>query len=116
MSATDTDGVVGGRHPGAHGHGDTDDGREDRGDILVGHVTKDGAIAGPRSLEHLVDVVLHSRATATARLDGPGVKNRFGAADEVGCFLMHDGWIRRPCDPSGLVLAEQWPSRCPVPR
>jgi DNA repair protein RadA/Sms len=56
--------------------------------ILVGHVTKDGAIAGPRSLEHLVDVVLHFEGdrNGTVRMVR-GVKNRFGASDEVGCFL-----------------------------
>ena len=62
--------------------------------LLVGHVTKDGAIAGPRSLEHLVDVVLHfegDRASALRMVRG--VKNRFGAADEVGCFLLHDNGI-----------------------
>ena len=55
--------------------------------ILVGHVTKDGAIAGPRSLEHLVDVVLHFEGDRNGMLRMVrGVKNRFGAADEVGCF------------------------------
>jgi DNA repair protein RadA/Sms len=71
--------------------------------ILVGHVTKDGAIAGPRSLEHLVDVVLHfegDRASALRMVRG--VKNRFGAADEVGCFLLHDNGIECVADPSGL--------------
>ncbi|MGV0715159.1 DNA repair protein RadA [Mycolicibacterium sp. XJ662] len=71
--------------------------------ILVGHVTKDGAIAGPRSLEHLVDVVLHfegDRASALRMVRG--VKNRFGAADEVGCFLLHDNGIEGVADPSGL--------------
>ena len=74
--------------------------------ILVGHVTKDGAIAGPRLLEHLVDVVLafdgdkHSgfrmvRAT----------KNRYGPADEVGCFEMAEHGIVEVPDPSGLFLS-----------
>ncbi|HVV24614.1 MAG TPA: DNA repair protein RadA, partial [Pseudonocardiaceae bacterium] len=55
--------------------------------VLVGHVTKDGAVAGPRLLEHLVDVVLHFEGDrhSTLRLVR-GVKNRFGPADEVGCF------------------------------
>ncbi|MDP0989654.1 DNA repair protein RadA, partial [Klebsiella pneumoniae] len=55
--------------------------------LLIGHVTKDGAVAGPRSLEHLVDVVLHFEGDkhSTLRMVR-GVKNRFGAADEVGCF------------------------------
>ena len=57
--------------------------------VLVGHVTKDGAIAGPRVLEHLVDVVLQFEGDrhSTLRLVR-GVKNRYGPADEVGCFQM----------------------------
>ena len=81
--------------------------------VLVGHVTKDGAIAGPRSLEHLVDVVLHfegDRNTALRMIRG--VKNRFGAADEVGCFLLQDNGIQCVADPSGLFL-DQRPE--PVP-
>jgi DNA repair protein RadA/Sms len=71
--------------------------------ILVGHVTKDGAIAGPRSLEHLVDVVLHFEGDRTSSLRMVrGIKNRFGAADEVGCFLLHDNGIEGVADPSGL--------------
>lgn len=71
--------------------------------LLVGHVTKDGAIAGPRSLEHLVDVVLHFEGDRNSALRMVrGVKNRFGAADEVGCFLMHDNGIECIADPSGL--------------
>ncbi|KUI21897.1 DNA repair protein RadA [Mycobacterium sp. GA-1285] len=71
--------------------------------ILVGHVTKDGAIAGPRSLEHLVDVVLHFEGDRASSLRMVrGIKNRFGAADEVGCFLLHDNGIEGVADPSGL--------------
>jgi DNA repair protein RadA/Sms len=71
--------------------------------ILVGHVTKDGAIAGPRSLEHLVDVVLHFEGDRSSSLRlVRGVKNRFGAADEVGCFQLHDNGIECVADPSGL--------------
>jgi DNA repair protein RadA/Sms len=73
--------------------------------VLVGHVTKDGSIAGPRVLEHLVDVVLHFEGDrhSTLRLVR-GVKNRFGPADEVGCFeLVDDGIVGVP-DPSGLFL------------
>jgi DNA repair protein RadA/Sms len=71
--------------------------------LLVGHVTKDGAIAGPRSLEHLVDVVLHFEGDRSSSLRMVrGVKNRFGAADEVGCFLLHDNGIECVADPSGL--------------
>ena len=76
--------------------------------ILVGHVTKDGAIAGPRSLEHLVDVVLHFEGDKTSALRMVrGVKNRFGAADEVGCFMLHDNGIECVADPSGLFLDQR---------
>lgn len=73
--------------------------------VLVGHVTKDGSIAGPRVLEHLVDVVLHFEGDrhSTLRLVR-GVKNRFGPADEVGCFELVDDGIRGVPDPSGLFL------------
>src|SRR3954470_18983426 len=76
--------------------------------ILVGHVTKDGAIAGPRSLEHLVDVVLHFEGDKSSALRMVrGVKNRFGAADEVGCFMLHDNGIECVADPSGLFLDQR---------
>lgn len=76
--------------------------------LLVGHVTKDGAIAGPRSLEHLVDVVLHFEGDRSSSLRMVrGVKNRFGAADEVGCFLLHDNGIECVSDPSGLFLDQR---------
>jgi DNA repair protein RadA/Sms len=73
--------------------------------VLVGHVTKDGAIAGPRVLEHLVDVVLHFEGDrhSTLRLVR-GVKNRYGPADEVGCFELVDDGILGVPDPSGLFL------------
>ncbi|MFP1153578.1 DNA repair protein RadA [Mycobacterium sherrisii] len=81
--------------------------------ILVGHVTKDGAIAGPRSLEHLVDVVLHFEGDRNGSLRMVrGIKNRFGGADEVGCFLLHDNGIEGVADPSNLFL-DQRPN--PVP-
>jgi DNA repair protein RadA/Sms len=76
--------------------------------ILIGHVTKDGAIAGPRSLEHLVDVVLHFEGDRNSLLRMVrGVKNRFGAADEVGCFLLQDNGIEGVTDPSGLFLDQR---------
>ena len=76
--------------------------------ILVGHVTKDGAIAGPRSLEHLVDVVMHFEGDRNGMLRMVrGVKNRFGAADEVGCFLLHDNGIDGISDPSNLFLDQR---------
>ena len=81
--------------------------------LLVGHVTKDGSIAGPRSLEHLVDVVLHFEGDSRGRLRMiRALKNRFGPTDEVGCFELGEfGLIGLP-DPSGLFLSRQ---RDPVP-
>ncbi|MGW9021345.1 DNA repair protein RadA [Leucobacter chromiiresistens] len=74
--------------------------------ILVGHVTKDGSVAGPRLLEHLVDVVCHfegDRHTALRFLRT--LKNRYGPTDEVGCFEMTDRGISEVPDPSGLFLS-----------
>lgn len=73
--------------------------------VLVGHVTKEGSVAGPRVLEHLVDVVLHFEGDrqSTLRLVR-GVKNRFGPADEIGCFELRDDGIEGVPDPSGLFL------------
>jgi DNA repair protein RadA/Sms len=71
--------------------------------ILVGHVTKDGSIAGPRLLEHLVDVVMHfegDRQTALRFIRT--LKNRFGPTDEVGCFEMVGSGIEQVPDPSAL--------------
>ncbi|WP_059010811.1 DNA repair protein RadA [Streptomyces specialis] len=76
--------------------------------LLVGHVTKDGTIAGPRLLEHLVDVVLQFEGDRHARLRlVRGVKNRYGATDEVGCFELHDEGITSLADPSGLFLTRR---------
>ena len=76
--------------------------------MLVGHFTKDGSIAGPRSLEHLVDVVLHFDGDSRGRLRTiRAVKNRFGPTDELGCFELGEfGLIGLP-DPSGLFLSRQ---------
>jgi DNA repair protein RadA/Sms len=76
--------------------------------VLVGHVTKDGSIAGPRTLEHLVDVVLHFDGDPRGQLRMVrAVKNRFGPTDEFGCFeLGEDGLTGLP-DPSGLFLSER---------
>jgi DNA repair protein RadA/Sms len=74
--------------------------------LLVGHVTKDGSIAGPRLLEHLVDVVLQfegDRQTALRFVRAH--KNRFGPTDEVGCFEMTGDGIAEVADPSGLFLS-----------
>ncbi len=76
--------------------------------IMVGHVTKDGAIAGPRSLEHLVDIVLQFEGDRHSSLRMVrGVKNRFGAADEVGCFQLVEDGIECVADPSGLFLDQR---------
>lgn len=75
--------------------------------LLVGHVTKDGGIAGPRVLEHLVDVVCQFEGERHARLRLlRAVKNRYGPTDEVGCFELVDSGIRELPDPSGLFLSE----------
>jgi DNA repair protein RadA/Sms len=84
--------------------------------VLVGHVTKDGQVAGPRVLEHLVDVVLNFEGDKFSSLRlVRGLKNRFGAADEVGCFEMHERGLLSLPDPSGLFLtraAERVPGTC----
>jgi DNA repair protein RadA/Sms len=73
--------------------------------ILVGHVTKDGSIAGPRVLEHLVDVVCHFEGDRQTSLRFVrSLKNRFGPTDEVGCFEMTGEGISEVSDPSGLFL------------
>ncbi|WP_460825422.1 DNA repair protein RadA [Nostocoides australiense] len=74
--------------------------------ILVGHVTKEGSIAGPRILEHLVDVVVGFEGERHSRLRlVRAVKNRFGPTDEVGCFDLSDVGIIGLPDPSGLFLS-----------
>ena len=71
--------------------------------ILVGHVTKDGQVAGPRTLEHLVDVVCQFEGDRqTALRFVRALKNRFGPTDEVGCFEMSGDGILEVPDPSGL--------------
>src|SRR5207249_10004900 len=76
--------------------------------FLVGHVTKEGAVAGPRVLEHIVDTVLY--------LEGErfhsfrilrGVKNRFGSTDEIGVFEMRDDGMAEVANPSEVFLAER---------
>ena len=84
--------------------------------ILVGHVTKDGSIAGPRLLEHLVDVVLQFEGDRQSPLRLiRAVKNRFGPTDEIGCFEMRDTGIEGLPDPSGLFMnrrSEPVPGTC----
>jgi DNA repair protein RadA/Sms len=74
--------------------------------LLVGHVTKDGSIAGPRLLEHIVDVVCQFEGDRqTALRFVRALKNRFGPTDEVGCFEMTGDGIAEVPDPSGLFLS-----------
>jgi DNA repair protein RadA/Sms len=74
--------------------------------LLVGHVTKDGSIAGPRVLEHLVDVVLQFEGERASRLRlVRAVKNRFGPVDEIGCFDLGDEGIIEVTDPTGLFVS-----------
>lgn len=76
--------------------------------FLVGHVTKDGAIAGPRVLEHLVDTVLYVEGdrTHSFRLLR-AVKNRFGSTNEIGVFEMRDSGMEQVPNPSQFLLAER---------
>jgi len=84
--------------------------------ILVGHVTKDGSVAGPRTLEHLVDVVLHFEGDRHSRLRMVrAVKNRYGPTDEVGCFDLGEYGLIGLADPSGLFISrhhEPVPGTC----
>ena len=74
--------------------------------ILVGHVTKDGSVAGPRTLEHLVDVVCQFEGDRHSRLRlVRAIKNRYGPTDEVGCFDLSETGIVGLADPSGLFLS-----------
>ncbi|MCL0098247.1 DNA repair protein RadA [Dehalococcoidia bacterium] len=76
--------------------------------FLVGHVTKEGAIAGPRVLEHIVDVVLYlegERFSAYRLLRG--VKNRFGSTNEIGIFEMRDQGLVEITDPSQALLSQR---------
>jgi DNA repair protein RadA/Sms len=72
--------------------------------ILVGHVTKDGSLAGPRTLEHMVDVVLYLEGDPDLGLRLlRGVKNRYGSINEVGVFEMTSEGVAQVVDPSGLL-------------
>ncbi len=75
--------------------------------VLVGHVTKEGAIAGPRVLEHIVDTVLYFEGDphSSFRLVR-AIKNRFGAANELGVFAMTERGLRGVSNPSALFLAQ----------
>jgi DNA repair protein RadA/Sms len=76
--------------------------------VLVGHVTKEGAIAGPRVLEHMVDAVLYFEGDRGHQFRIlRAVKNRFGATDEIGVFEMTDRGLAEVPNPSALFLAER---------
>jgi DNA repair protein RadA/Sms len=76
--------------------------------ILVGHVTKEGQIAGPRLLEHMVDVVLYFESEQSSRFRIlRAVKNRFGAANELGIFVMTEGGFREVRNPSAMFVAQR---------
>ncbi len=80
--------------------------------VLVGHVTKEGAIAGPKILEHLVDCVAYFEGDRFhAHRLVRAVKNRYGSTDELGIFEMTDGGLRPVPDPSKMFLSEQRVSR-----
>ena len=75
--------------------------------VLVGHVTKDGQIAGPRVLEHMVDTVLYFEGETSHQFRIlRAVKNRFGPTDEIGVFEMTDGGLCEVANPSALFLSE----------
>lgn len=74
--------------------------------ILVGHVTKEGALAGPRVLEHMVDAVLYFEGQSDSRYRViRAVKNRFGAVNELGVFAMTDNGLKQIRNPSAIFLA-----------
>jgi DNA repair protein RadA/Sms len=76
--------------------------------VLVGHVTKEGVIAGPRMLEHMVDAVLYFEDETGSRFRLlRSVKNRFGAANELGIFAMSDDGLREVRNPSAIFLSRQ---------
>ena len=76
--------------------------------VLVGHVTKEGSIAGPRVLEHMVDAVLYFEGDRGHQFRIlRAVKNRFGATDEIGVFEMTERGLAEVANPSALFLAER---------
>ena len=76
--------------------------------FLVGHVTKEGALAGPRVLEHMVDCVLYFEGQADSRFRViRAVKNRFGAVNELGVFAMTDRGLKEVANPSAIFLSKQ---------
>lgn len=81
--------------------------------LLAGHVTKDGAIAGPRVLEHMVDTVLYFEGDPDGRFRMlRAVKNRFGAVNELGIFAMTDKGLREINNPSAIFLSRSEAEVC----
>lgn len=74
--------------------------------LLIGHVTKEGALAGPRILEHMVDTVLYFEGdrSSTFRLIR-GIKNRYGAVNEIGVFAMTDQGLKEVSNPSAMFIS-----------
>jgi DNA repair protein RadA/Sms len=78
--------------------------------LIIGHVTKEGAIAGPKVLEHLVDVVLYLEGDRYGGFKAlRGIKNRFGSTNEVGIFEMAESGLKPVSNPSEALLAERQP-------
>jgi DNA repair protein RadA/Sms len=78
--------------------------------LIIGHITKDGSIAGPKILEHLVDVVLYLEGDKYGSFKAlRGVKNRFGSTNEVGIFEMTEKGLETVTNPSAALLAERQP-------
>lgn len=76
--------------------------------LIIGHVTKDGSVAGPKTLEHLVDTVLYFEGDPHRDLRlVRAVKNRFGSTDEVGMFDMVESGLREVKNPSQILLSER---------
>jgi DNA repair protein RadA/Sms len=76
--------------------------------FLVGHVTKEGALAGPRVLEHMVDCVLYFEGQSDSRFRViRAIKNRFGAVNELGIFAMTDKGLKEVANPSAIFLSRQ---------
>ncbi len=76
--------------------------------VIIGHVTKEGSIAGPKILEHLVDVVLYLEGDRYGNLKAlRGIKNRFGSTNEVGIFEMKEEGLVEVANPSAALLAER---------
>ncbi len=74
--------------------------------LLIGHVTREGVIAGPRVLEHMVDTVLYFESDSGSRFRViRSVKNRFGAANEIGVFAMEERGLREVRNPSAIFLS-----------